>query len=130
MFYLPTLTVFLINSCFSTSSVNAKQKFCGVPHLLPHLLLMCVIFKYYIKCVIISNVSFTVNRLILREHLIPFLVWKWSRIFHSIKFKKGAYCPVFWQSFRFKKDEAVSWQCSSLLYWYYFHFCVIYRRDV
>ena len=32
-------TVFLINSCFSSSSINAKQKFRGVPHL-PHLLLI------------------------------------------------------------------------------------------
>ena len=33
-FYWPTSTAFLIKSCFSCSSTNAKQKFCGVPHLL------------------------------------------------------------------------------------------------
>ena len=27
IFYLPTLTVFLINSCFSNSSINAEQQF-------------------------------------------------------------------------------------------------------
>ena len=35
-------TVFLIIICFSSSSINAKKKFWGVPHLLH----MCVIFKF------------------------------------------------------------------------------------
>ena len=38
VFYWPTSTVFWINICFSSSSVNTKKKFWGVPYL--H---MCVI---------------------------------------------------------------------------------------
>ena len=42
-FYWPTSTVFLINSCFSSSSISAKQKLWGVSHLLH----MCVILFYF-----------------------------------------------------------------------------------
>ena len=40
IFYWPTSTIFLIIICFSNSSINAKKKFWGVPHLLH----MCMIF--------------------------------------------------------------------------------------
>ena len=32
--YQPTSTVYLINTCFPSSSINAKKKYRGVPHLL------------------------------------------------------------------------------------------------
>ena len=47
----PHQQFFLIKSCFSISSINAKQKFWGVPHL--H---MCVIF--YTTCLDICLASF------------------------------------------------------------------------
>ena len=50
IFYLPTLTVFLINSCFSNSSINAEQQFWGVPHLLH----MCVIFVIILVFIMLS----------------------------------------------------------------------------
>ena len=43
IFHWPTSTAFLINSCFSSSSTNAKQEFWGVSHLLH----MCVIFCHF-----------------------------------------------------------------------------------
>ena len=50
IFYLPTLTVFLINSCFSNSSINAEQQFWGVPHLFH----MCVIFVIILVFIMLS----------------------------------------------------------------------------
>ena len=41
VFYWLTATVFVLNNCFSSSSVNARNKFWGVPHLLH----ICVIFR-------------------------------------------------------------------------------------
>ena len=34
IYYWPSSTAFLMNSCFSSSSVNAKHKFWGMSHLL------------------------------------------------------------------------------------------------
>ena len=54
VFYWPTSTVFLIIICFSSSSINAKKKFWGVPHFLH----MCVIFKFYKWYQIAQSVSY------------------------------------------------------------------------
>ena len=52
MFNSPTAMVFLIKSCFSSSSINSKQNFWGVPHLLPmrDFLIGQVTFVGYIGC--------------------------------------------------------------------------------
>ena len=54
IFYCPTLTAFLIKSCFSSSSINAKQKFWSVPHLLH----MCVILYFLLLSPLISASKF------------------------------------------------------------------------
>ena len=51
VFYWPTSTVFLVNIYFSSSSINAKKKFWGVPHLY-----MRVILLYYsLFCIMLYN---------------------------------------------------------------------------
>ena len=58
IFYWPTSTVFLISSCFSSSPINAKQKFWGVPHLLQ----MCVIFHHIKEKISKANKGVGVNK--------------------------------------------------------------------
>ena len=50
-FYWPTSAVFWIIICFSSSSINAKKKFWGVPHLLH----MCVILGKNLVLVIMPK---------------------------------------------------------------------------
>ena len=47
VFYWVTSTFFLIDTCFSSSSINAKKKFWDMPYLLH----MCVVFKLTSLCI-------------------------------------------------------------------------------
>ena len=65
----------LINSCFSISSINAKQKSCGAPHLLH----MCVILFCFSEVLKVKQLSFFVDHISL-----SFFVWRCD-FFRSVK---------------------------------------------
>ena len=91
-FYWPTSTVFLINSCFSSSSINAKQKLWDVPHLLH----MCAIFS-----VIDCFESFWIGSLCKNIHLRRYgtiKTWSWNFSKFPGMFILGKYVKISFKS--------------------------------
>ena len=65
----------LINSCFPSSSINAKQKSWGAPHLLH----TCVVLFYFSEVLKVKQLSFFVDHISL-----SFFVWRCD-FFRSVK---------------------------------------------
>ena len=86
IFYWPTLTVFLINSCFSRSLINAKQKFWWMPHLLH----MRVIFSINTSQKPAHKSS--ISEIWLAEGSKPLILLTLPPLLHFSKFRQKIFC--------------------------------------
>ena len=91
IFYWPTSTFILISSCFSSSSINTKQKFWGVPQLL------CVCDFFNVICAWAHL-----------DAIICLLIQVCSNMVEGLCWRMWWYCKLIFEAINF---------CSRLLLW-------------